>query len=91
MKNRTILVVEDDPNDEALTLRALKNIGTKVIVVRDGAEALDYLFCINRYAGRNPYDLPDLTLLDIKLPKLDGLEVLRRVRADQRTRIRWLW
>ena len=89
MKNTTILVVEDDPDDEVLILLALKknNIGNKVFVVRDGVEALDYLFCTNQYADRDPHDLPQLTLLDIKLPKIDGLEVLRRVRADERTRL----
>jgi two-component system response regulator len=89
MKNTTILVVEDNPDDEALTLLALKknNIGNKVFVVHDGAEALDYLFCTNKYANREPDDLPQLTLLDIKLPKMDGLEVLRRLRADKRTRL----
>lgn len=89
MKNLTILLVEDNPDDEALTLRALKknNIGNNVFVVRDGVEALDYLFCKNVYADRDPYDLPQLILLDIKLPKVDGLEVLRRIRADERTRL----
>lgn len=89
MKNATILLVEDNPDDEVLTLRALKksNIGNEITVVRDGAEALDYLFCKNAYADRDPHDQPQLILLDIKLPKVDGLEVLRRIRADERTRI----
>ena len=84
-----ILVVEDNPDDEALTLRALKknNIGNQVFVVRDGAEALDFLFCTGAYAERDPRDLPEMILLDLKLPKVDGLEVLRRIRADKRTRL----
>jgi CheY-like chemotaxis protein len=84
-----ILVVEDNPDDEALTLRALKknNIGNQVFVVRDGAEALDFLFCTGAYAERDPHDMPQIILLDLKLPKVDGLEVLRRLRADERTRL----
>ena len=84
-----ILVVEDNPDDEALTLRALKknNIGNQVFVVRDGAEALDFLFCTGAYAERDPHDTPQIILLDLKLPKVDGLEVLRRLRADERTRL----
>ena len=89
MKNRTSLLVEDNLDDEALTLRALEKtrIGDEVVVTRDGAEALDFLFCRNEYADRDPHDLPQLVLLDLKLPKVDGLEVLRRLRADPRTRI----
>jgi two-component system response regulator len=89
MKNTTILLVEDNPDDEVLTLRALKknHIGNEVVVVRDGVEALDFLFCTGAYAGRDPHDMPQLVLLDIKLPKVDGLEVLRRIRAEQRTRM----
>ena len=89
MKNSMILLVEDNPDDEALTLRALKknNIGNNICAVRDGAQALDFLFCTNAYAGRDPHDLPQLILLDIKLPKMDGLEVLRRIRADERTHL----
>jgi two-component system response regulator len=89
MEKTTILLVEDNPDDEALTLRALNknNIGNKVFVVRDGAEALDFLFCTNTYADRDPHDVPQLILLDIKLPKVNGLEVLRRIRADKRTRL----
>jgi DNA-binding response OmpR family regulator len=87
MDEKMILLVEDNPDDEALTLRALKkhNIGNKVFVVRDGAEALDFLFCTGAYADRDPNDIPQVTLLDLKLPKVDGLEVLRRLRADNRT------
>ena len=89
MDNKMILLVEDNPDDEALTLRALKkhNIGNKVFVVRDGAEALEFLFCTGAYADRDPNDIPQVTLLDLKLPKVDGLEVLRRLRADNRTRL----
>jgi two-component system, response regulator len=81
-----ILLVEDNPDEEALTLRALRknNIGDKIFVARDGVEALDFLFCTNTYADRDPCDPPKLILLDIKLPKMDGLEVLRHIRADQR-------
>lgn len=89
MEDKMILLVEDNPDDEALTLRALKknNIGNKVFVVHDGAEALDFLFCTGTYANRDPHEMPQLTLLDLKLPKVDGLEVLRRLRADERTRL----
>jgi two-component system, response regulator len=88
MENPTILLVEDDMGDAVLTLRALRrnNLGDKVYVVRDGVEALDYLFCTNRYADRDPQNLPQLALLDINLPKVNGLEVLRRVRAGEHTR-----
>jgi CheY-like chemotaxis protein len=88
IENKTILLVEDNPEDGILALRALKknNIGKKVFVVHDGAEALDFLFCTNTYAERNPREMPQLILLDIQLPKIDGLEVLRRLRANQRTR-----
>jgi two-component system response regulator len=88
MDQKTILLVEDDPNDEALTLRALQrnNIKNAVVVVRDGAEALEYLFAQGAYADRDANTLPQVVLLDLKLPKLSGLEVLRAVRADPRTR-----
>src|SRR6185369_8119540 len=88
MNKKTILLVEDNENDEFLTLRALKkyNIANDVMVARDGAEALDYLFCTGEHTGRKPNELPIVMLLDLKLPKVDGLEVLRRVRADERTR-----
>jgi two-component system, response regulator len=89
MKNKVILLVEDSKSDEELTLRALRknNIETDVVVARDGVEALDYLFGGGAYAGRNTADVPTVVLLDIKLPKIDGLEVLRRVRADERTKL----
>lgn len=88
MKNKVILLVEDNPDDEALTLRALKknNIGNEVVVARDGVEALDFLFGTGAHAGRDAGDLPQVVLLDLKLPKIDGLEVLRRIRGDERTR-----
>ncbi len=87
-RGKTILLVEDNPDDEALTLRALKknNLTHTVAVARDGAEALDYLHATDVHAGRNPKDLPTFVLLDLKLPKLDGLEVLRRMRANETTR-----
>lgn len=89
MKEKTILLVEDNPDDEALTLHALENnkIGNKVFVARNGQEALDYVFCTGSHAGRDVEDLPAVVLLDLKLPKIDGLEVLRRIRADDRTRL----
>jgi two-component system, response regulator len=87
MTDKTILLVEDNPDDELLTLRALKknHLGNEVIVVRDGVEAVDYLFCTGPYADRNPANLPELIILDLRLPKVDGIEVLRRIRADERT------
>jgi two-component system, response regulator len=86
MTDRIILLVEDNPDDEILTLRALRknHVANKVIVVRDGAEALDFLFCTGTYSDRDPNNMPELVLLDLKLPKVDGLEVLRRIRADER-------
>lgn len=86
---KAILLVEDNPDDEALTLRAFRknNIRNEVVVARDGAEALDYLFARGQYAGRNAADLPQVVLLDLKLPKVDGIEVLRQVRGDPRTRM----
>jgi len=88
MDNKVILLVEDNPRDEALTLRALKksNIVNDVIVTRDGVEALDYLFGTGVHTGRDTTVLPQVVLLDLKLPKVDGLEVLRRLRRDPRTR-----
>jgi CheY-like chemotaxis protein len=85
--DKIILLVEDNPDDEALTLRALKknNIQNEVVVARDGVEALDYLFGIGIHSGRNTRIQPQIILLDLKLPRIDGLEVLRQLRADQRT------
>ena len=90
MSDGVLLLVEDDANDEALTLRALSKNGIRneIVVIRDGVEALDYLFGRNAYAARDVSELPAVMLLDLKLPKIDGLEVLRRVRAYPRTR--WL-
>lgn len=87
MDKKVILLVEDNPDDEALTLRALRknNIMNEVIVARDGAAALDYLFGTGGYAGRDTSERPQLILLDLKLPKVDGLEVLARLRANERT------
>lgn len=84
-----ILLVEDSPRDEELALRSLRksNIQNRVVVVRDGAEALDFLSARGAHAGRDPGELPTVVLLDIKLPKIDGLEVLRRIRAEERTRL----
>ncbi|MBM4306999.1 MAG: response regulator [Deltaproteobacteria bacterium] len=89
MSNKIILLVEDNPDDEALTLRALKknNILNEVIVARDGVEALDYLFGTGKYAGRDLNNMPQVILLDLKLPKIEGMEVLRRIRADERTKL----
>jgi two-component system, NarL family, invasion response regulator UvrY len=88
MDNRVILLVEDNPRDEALVLRALKrgNIVNEVVVARDGSEALDYLFASGKYAGRDPNATPQFVLLDLRLPNVDGLEVLRKIRADRRTK-----
>ncbi len=89
MEQRTILLVEDNPDDEALTRRALQqnDIHDTLIVARDGAEALDYLFATGAYSQRDATGMPEVILLDLKLPKIDGLEVLRRMRADERTRL----
>jgi two-component system, response regulator len=86
---KTILLVEDNPDDEELTLRALKqhNILNEVVVARDGAQALDYLFGTGSYSDNGPAQLPELVLLDLKLPKLNGLEVLHRLRSDSLTRL----
>lgn len=87
MGNKFILLVEDNPDDEALALRALKQnrIDNGVVVARDGAEALDYLFGKGKYAGRDLNVMPALILLDLKLPKVDGLEVLKQLRANPLT------
>ena len=89
VNNKTILLVEDNPDDEELTLRALRQNGimNEVIVARDGAEALDYLLSLGRFSGRDSKEMPKVVLLDLRLPKIDGLEVLRRLRADERTRL----
>jgi two-component system response regulator len=89
MSQRAILLVEDNADDEALTLRAFaKNkITNPVFVARDGQEALDYVFATGAHAGRDPAESPAVVLLDLKLPKLYGLAVLRRIRADERTRV----
>src|SRR5437016_8588344 len=89
MDDKVILLVEDNADDEALTLRALKknNIKNDVVVAHDGVEALDYLLGAAGSAGRQPHSMPQLVLLDLKLPRVDGLEVLRRLRADPRTHL----
>jgi two-component system, response regulator len=86
---KRILLVEDNSTDEKLTVLAFKKCGVsnEIVVVRDGAEALDYLFATGKHADRDATLLPTVILLDLKLPKIDGLEVLRRVRADERTRL----
>ncbi len=88
MKNKVILLVEDNPRDEALTLRALKknHIANDVVVVRDGVQALDYLFGKGEYEGRDPSITPQVVMLDLKLPKVDGLQVLKELRANEETR-----
>jgi two-component system response regulator len=89
MKSKTILLVEDNADDEALTFRALmkNNIGSQLVVARDGAEALDYLFATGQYSGRDLNLGPQVVLLDLNLPKVSGLEVLRQLRANERTRL----
>lgn len=89
MKNKVILLVEDNPDDVKLTLRALKksNVLNEVVVAQDGAEALDYLFCTGKHCDRDINKRPQVILLDLKMPKVDGLEVLRRIRSDERTRL----
>ena len=88
-RNGHILLVEDNPSDAELTMRALKkaHVTNDVHVVRDGAEALEFLFGEGAYAARAGSALPRVVLLDLKLPKVDGLEVLRRVKADERTKL----
>ena len=87
--NKVILLVEDNPDDEALTIRALKKnkIENEVVVAHDGAEALDYLFCRGSYSSRDKNIMPQLVLLDLKLPKIDGIEVLKQLRANERTKM----
>ena len=89
MKDKIILLVEDNPDDVDLAIRALKknNILNEVVVAEDGAEALDYLFGTGKYEGRDMSIMPEVILLDLKLPKIDGLEVLKHLRADERTRL----
>jgi len=89
MSHKTILLVEDNPDDEALTLRALRKhkIVNEIVVTRDGVEALDYLSGTGKHAGRPVMDLPAVVLLDLNLPKVDGFEVLRRIRANPRTKL----
>jgi two-component system response regulator len=87
-RSRIILLVEDNPNDVKLTICAFEksNVSNEIVVVGDGEEAVDYLFATGRHAGRDPKVMPEVILLDMKLPKMDGLGVLRRLRADERTR-----
>ena len=89
MDKKIILLVEDNPDDVELTMRALKknNIQNEVVVAPDGAEALDYLFGTGKYTGRNTSITPQIVLLDLKLPKVSGLEVLQRLREDGRTKL----
>jgi len=89
MNANLILLVEDNPKDEALTLRALRKSGiaNEITVVRDGAEALEYLFCVGAYADRSRAGEPGLVLLDLNLPKVGGLDVLKRIRGDERTKL----
>lgn len=89
MTDASVLLVEDNHDDEVLTIRALtkNNIKNELVVARDGAEALEYLFGEGRYAGRDTRKMPDVILLDLKLPKVDGFEVLRRMRSDERTKL----
>lgn len=89
MYEKLILLVEDNPDDEALTIRALKksNVLNEVIVAHDGVEALDFLFATGTYEGRDKNNLPEVILLDLKLPKLDGLEVLKHIRENELTKL----
>ena len=89
VEGKLILLVEDNPDEEALTLRALDRSGidSQVVVARDEAEALDFLFGTGTYAGRDTTIMPTVTFLDLRLPKIDGLEVLQRMRADERTKL----
>lgn len=89
MADKIILLVEDNPDDVELTLRALKknNIANGVVVAEDGVEALDYLFATGPHEGRDLNEMPEVILLDLKLPKIDGMEVLKRIRDDDRTKL----
>jgi|SRR5581483_915195 len=89
MTTKSILLVEDTPDDAELTMMSLKASGllNEIVLAEDGLEALEYLFGQGRYAGRNPMEIPALVLLDIKMPRLDGIEVLQRLRADSRTSV----
>ena len=89
MSDKLILLVEDNPDDEELTLRALRHskIANEIAIARDGTEALDFVFCEGQYAGRDAARIPTVVLLDLKLPKLGGLEVLERLRADPRSKL----
>ena len=89
VQTKTILLVEDNPDDVELTLRALRrsNIANQVVVARDGREALDYLFCEGEYESRDGCDCPTVVFLDLKLPKINGVEVLRRIRDHETTRL----
>lgn len=88
MEEIEILLVEDNPTDAELTMRALKrkNMANQVVWVKDGEEALDFIFATGQYSNRNPEDLPKLILLDLRMPKVDGLEVLQRIKAEENTR-----
>jgi CheY-like chemotaxis protein len=88
MEEIEILLVEDNPTDAELTMRALKrkNMANQVVWVKDGEEALDFIFATGEYSHRNPDDLPKLILLDLRMPKVDGLEVLQRIKAEENTR-----
>ncbi len=88
MQNKVVLLVEDNPDDEALTLRALRkhNLANEIVVARDGQQALDYMFGEGEYANRDCSQLPQVILLDLKLPKVDGLQVLKKLRQNDQTR-----
>jgi two-component system response regulator len=89
MEKKIILLIEDNVDDERLTLRALRksNVMNELVIAADGQQALDYLFGLNEYSGRNLSSMPAVIILDLKLPKLSGLEVLRRIRSDARTKL----
>lgn len=87
MADKFILLVEDNPDDEELTMRALRKIANEVVIARDGSEALEFIFGTGKFAGRDTGRMPAVILLDLKLPKLSGLDVLQRLRADPRSRL----